>query len=51
MMLEAKDFYADMDEGLPLLCQTQRMKEAAAEYIEQENLAEMFINERCDPWK
>ncbi len=26
----------------------QRMKEAAMEYIEQENVAEMFVNERCD---
>ncbi len=51
MMLEAQRFYADTDEGLPMLCQTARMKEAAAEYIEQENLAEMFINERCDRGK
>jgi len=48
MMLEAKQFYADLAKGLAVLSQTQRMKDAANEYIEQENLAEMFINEQCD---
>ncbi len=30
-----------------MLSQTQRMKSATMEYIQEENLAEMFIDERC----